>query len=184
MPANYPQSTTYISITQPQPFSPTFSPIFSPTTPQIQVYHTKQTSVSKIKPKMIYISNTPGIEVMPADSIFGTPQPVMKTNSETDDGKGKRASAGSVDRPAIAIEPTIDRSGTLSSYASQSSREGGPTKLKPEIEQTLQEGAEKERFQERQRQRKQARKNKVVSGQGSGDLGEQRVGSWYEDEVE
>ncbi|PQE31371.1 CFEM domain-containing protein [Rutstroemia sp. NJR-2017a WRK4] len=184
MPANYPQSSTYISITHPQPFSPTFSPIFSPTTPQIQVYHTKQTSVSKIKPKMIYISNTPGIEVMPADSIFSTPQPVIKANTETDDGKGKLASPGNVQKPAIAIEPTIDRSGTLSSYGSQSSSRGGSTKLKPKIEQTLQEGAERERFQERQKQRKQARKDKAVTGQGSGDLGEQRVGSWYEDQAE
>ncbi|KAM3077002.1 hypothetical protein ACMFMG_003530 [Clarireedia jacksonii] len=192
MPANNHHSTTYISITHPQPFSPDFSttfsptlsPTFSPTTPHTQVYHTKQTSVSKIKPKMIYISNTPGIEVMPADSIFATPQPVLKTNSETDDGKGKIASTGSVDRPAIAIEPTIDRSGTLSSYGSQSSREGGSLKLKPKLEETLQAGAEKKRFQERQKQRKAARKDKVTSGHGSGDLGEQRVGNWYQDEAQ
>ncbi|KAF7872376.1 hypothetical protein EAF04_003297 [Stromatinia cepivora] len=146
-------------------------------------YHNKQTSLSKIKPKMIYISTTPGISIMPSDSIFGTPKPILRdtasnnpflTNTNTHTDNEKESTKPSV---AISIKPIIDRFDTISSCGSQS-RSGKP-KLKPGTEEMFQEGTEKQRFRERQEEERLRRKERLVHGQGSGDLGE-RVTSWYD----
>ncbi|ESZ99078.1 hypothetical protein SBOR_0488 [Sclerotinia borealis F-4128] len=149
-------------------------------------YHSKQTSVSKIKPKMIYISTTPGISIMPSDSIFSTPSPILRDAPSSTTNPFITPTPPHIpstpnpnpNTPAISIKPVIDRFDTISSCGSQSS--SGKPKLKPPaIEQMFQEGQEKERFRERQDERRMKRKDRLLHGQGSGDLGE-RVTSWYD----
>ncbi|KAM0148834.1 hypothetical protein ACHAPG_009777 [Botrytis cinerea] len=138
-------------------------------------YHSKQTSISKVKPKMIYLSNTPGISIVPSDSIFATPEPILRDPPSNNPFLTQNEDKAS--KPVISIKPVIDRFDTVSSCASQSS--SGKPNLKPHVEEMFQEGAEKRRFQERQEERRMKRKERLMHGQGSGDLGE-RVTSWYD----
>ncbi|TGO64899.1 hypothetical protein BCON_0005g00990 [Botryotinia convoluta] len=138
-------------------------------------YHSKQTSISKVKPKMIYLSNTPGISIVPSDSIFATPEPILHFPPSNNPFLTQNEEKSS--KPVISIKPVIDRFDTVSSCGSQSS--SGKSNLKPHVEELFQEGPEKKRFQERQEERRMKRKERLMHGQGSGDLGE-RVTSWYD----
>ncbi|EDN97030.1 predicted protein [Sclerotinia sclerotiorum 1980 UF-70] len=100
-------------------------------------HHSKQTSLSKIKPKMIYISTTPGISIMPSDFIFmGTPEPDLRettsnnpfltntntnvntdTNTNTNPSPPDPPTSKNPTKPtvSITIKPLIDRFDTISS---------------------------------------------------------------------
>lgn len=194
IPSAYPMSTySYINPSSSHHKRLTSS---STTSQTGRYYHSKQTSLSKIKPKMIYISNTPGIEIMPSDSIFSSPTPILRdpptntpfiasttspSSSHTTPPFSSSASStpGNPHLPAISIKPVLDRFDTVSSCGSQSSRGQPPSKLKPVIEGTLEEGQEKARFRERQQERRARRRERNEQGLGSADLGE-RVTSWYD----
>ncbi|KAJ8071395.1 hypothetical protein OCU04_001716 [Sclerotinia nivalis] len=182
MPTIYPMST-YTLTSHASQRRASASASESPRGQNRRYYHSKQTSLSKIKPKMIYISTTPGISIMPSDSIFGSPEPILRdtpsnnpflTNTNTNPTNEKDSAKPTV---AISIKPIIDRFDTISSCGSQSS--SGKPKLKPRTEEMFQEGPERKRFRERQEERRLRRKERLVHGQGSGDLGE-RVTSWYD----
>ncbi|KAB8301339.1 hypothetical protein EYC80_003220 [Monilinia laxa] len=160
-----------------------------------QYHHIKQTSISKIKPKMVYISNTPGISVHsdsinpPSPKKHDTPPPAP-TSTLTSTSTPKNPFTTPTNpftnpapppppppstptlkpQPAIAIKSVIDRFNNLSSTNTEPSSILPPAKLKPATQEPFQAVAEKKKFQEPQEDMR-------MHGQGSVDLGE-RVTNW------
>ncbi|KAG4026920.1 hypothetical protein MFRU_035g00720 [Monilinia fructicola] len=193
MPAIYPMSTcTPISFGLPPTTSLTTDETslttdeISTTDESTQYHHIKQTSISKIKPKMVYISNTPGISVHsdsttnpPSPQKHDTPTPAptptpTPTNPFTTPPPPPPPSTPTPKpQPALAIKSVIDRFNNLSSTTSEPSGVLPPAKLKPATQQPFQEAAAK-------KQKSQERREDInVPGRGSVDLGE-RVTNWYD----
>ncbi|QSZ33631.1 hypothetical protein DSL72_005199 [Monilinia vaccinii-corymbosi] len=194
MPSIYPMS----SYTKSMAFTPTQRTSFidDQTTDAPQYHHTNQTSISKIKPKMIYISNTAGIFIQPSDPIipppipYDPPSPNPFTTPPRPQRSATTTSATAKLQPTIAIKSVIDRFNTLSAIDPPPSCACPPAKLKPSAIQTFQPGSEKDPAHTRQEERSVRRKEKFSmhghgqgggegDGDGDGDLGE-RVTNWYD----
>ncbi|KAF7956737.1 hypothetical protein EAE96_004067 [Botrytis aclada] len=81
IPSIYPTSTSTSTSPSAYPILPPSRPPTTTDSPRPhpeKYYHSKQTSISKVKPKMIYLSNTPGISIVPSDSIFSSPEPILR----------------------------------------------------------------------------------------------------------